>query len=134
MKKLILVCVLLAVLTGCTFLTGTKRIETKTDPDTGKVTTSVTYEDAPISAWAALLAAIVPAAGAGIVAAGSMAKRAARAKEGVMDSLEDAMKEADWKDINSAQAFKDLLELYQDSHKDAEIIAKEFKKWKSKRT
>lgn len=129
MKKLLLALTLIMVLTGCAFLTGKKIITT--DAETGKET--VTYEDAPIDDWAAILGALIPVGGIALVAAAKITKNAARAKDGLMDANKDAIDNADWKKINTAESFKQLLALAQASHKDAKVIEKEYRKWKKKK-
>lgn len=128
MRKYIVITLLLLLLSGCEFLTG-KKI-TNTDPQ-GKTTT--TYEDAPIDAWTATLAALVPALGIGVAAAGRLARNAARARDGMLDANKTAIDAADWKQINSAESFKVMLEMGQASHDDSKLLANEYKKWKKKR-
>jgi major membrane immunogen (membrane-anchored lipoprotein) len=129
MKKIILTLAIMVILTGCAFFTGTKK--TTTDPLTGEQV--VTYEDAPIEAWADALKIILPGGAIAIGAAARMARNAARARDGMMDANKEAIENADWKKINSKESFKQLLALGQASHKDAKLLEKEYKKWKKKK-
>ncbi len=128
MKKLIILTLALVLLTGCEFLTG-KKIITK-DP-AGK--TTVTYEDAPITDWAAAIAVLVPGLGLAAGAAARVARNAGRARDGMLDANKTAIENADWKQINSAESFKVMLEMGQASHDDSKLLAKEYKKWKKSR-
>jgi len=125
MKKLIIALTLLAVLTGCVFFTGEKD---GVDPKTGKPK----YKEAPFVELSTLVGGLF-GMGAGAGALARLGRNAARAKEGLMDANEDAIENADWKQINSKESFKELLALAQASHKDAKVIEKEYRKWKTKK-
>ena len=68
-----------------------------------------------------------------MAAAVKIAVNASRAKDGLMDANKEAIDNADWSEINTAESFKQLLALGQASHKDAKIIEKEYRKWKNKK-
>lgn len=129
MKQLIIILLLTICLTSCEVLTG-KKI-TITDPVTGAKT--VTYEDAPIENWVKILSIVVPGLGVAAGAAARLARNAARARDGMIEANEEAIKDADWSQINTAASFKILLNTAQKSHKDAKLLANTFKKWKAKK-
>lgn len=127
MKKILLLTILLLVLAGCSeFFTG-KKI-TATD-EAGKTTT--TYEEAPIESWTAILATLIPG-GLALGALGRMVAKGSRTKNALMDANKKAIEDADWSKINSAESFKEILKLAQDSHDDSKLIKKEYDKWKNK--
>jgi len=129
MKKLTILLILTICLTSCAWLTGKKT--TTTDPNTGEKT--VTYEDAAIENWVKILGVVLPGLGLAAGAAARIARNAARARDGIFDSNEEAIENADWSKINTAESFKILLSTAQDSHKDAKLLANHFKKWKAKK-
>ncbi len=124
MNKLLLLAVSVSLI-GCMLLTGNKT-ETK-DPKTGEKKT--TYDEAPIVGVAELIGGLL---GVGTLAgaAAKLARNAARARDGLMDANEEAIENADWSKIDSAESFKTLLAMAQDSHEDAKLIRKQYVKWK----
>lgn len=109
-------------------MTGKKKT---TIDESGKKT--VTYEKAPIEDWAAAIAIIVPGLGIAAAAAARLASRGARATAAGMDTNEEAIEKMDWTKVNTKESFKIALNAAQGGHKDAKLIHKEFKKWKSKK-
>lgn len=130
MSKIMVMIILLCCLAACEFFTGKKK--TEIDPKTGKPV--VTYEDAPVEDWVKVLGALVPGLGIAGAAAARIARNAARARDGIMDANEEAIQNADWSQVNSAESFKVLLKTAQASHKDAKLLGEHYQKWKTNKT
>jgi len=130
MKKVLTIAVLLVLLTSCaTWITGTS---TTTTDEAGVETT--TWSKSILETLSEYAGVLLPGGlGLGAAAATRIAVKAARTRDALMDVNREAIKNEDWKKINSAASFKKMLTFYQDSHKDAATIAKSFKKWKKKR-
>ena len=128
-SKLLVLCLISLCLAGCgEFFTGKKKVTIDED---GKKHT--TYEEAPIAKWATTLAVLVPTLGGAVVAAGNIARNAARTRDGMMDANEEAIENTDWSQVNTAESVKLLLSGAQASQDDSKLLAKGFKKWNDKR-
>ena len=100
---------------------------------TGEKNDDGSYQEAPVSQWGEILKIVWPVGFGGVAAAAArIARNAARAKDAVLDANKEAIDSADWSQIDSAASFKAVLKAAQDSHSDAEMIGKHYKKWKKK--
>lgn len=125
MKKLLTTGLILCTLSGCgTFMTGAKII----DPITGEVT----YEESPMVSLVSAITGIL-GMGAMVIPAVRIAQNAARARNALYEANEAAIKDADWKQIDSAESFKALLKLKQDSHNDSVLLRKSYANYKKKK-
>ena len=125
MKKLFTIGMILCILSGCVFMTG---------KDTGKKD----KDGNPIheqSTMVTLTAAIAGIIGVGSIAvpAARIAQNAARARDALYDSNKEAIENTDWSKIDSAESFKAVMKLKQDSHDDSVLLRKEYLKWKTKK-
>lgn len=127
MRKILFIAIALS-LVGCFVFTGEKT--TTIDPKTGKTITA--YEEAPIVGLAETIGGILGVGGLAAAAA-RMARNAARARDALMETNEEALDKADWSKIDSAASFKVLLKTAQESHKDAKLLRKHYVGWKEKR-
>jgi hypothetical protein len=113
------------ILVGCTFMTGEPLTDKDGNPIKGE------YTEAPM---VTLTEAITGILGMGAVggAAARIARNAARARDAILESNKKAIDNADWKEINTAEAFKTLLSTAQDSHDDSVLLKTAFDKWNKK--
>lgn len=105
-------------------MTGAKII----DPITGEVT----YEESPMVSLISAITGIL-GMGAMVIPAVRIAQNAARARNALYEANEAAIKDADWKQIDSAESFKALLKLKQDSHNDSVLLRKSYANYKKKK-
>ena len=113
---------LLVLVCACgSFLTG----DSTTDPKTGETS----YEEAPMVPLAEAIGGIF-GVGAIAGAAARMLRNASRTKNALYETNKQAIEDANWSKINSAESFKKLLKLKQDSHDDSVLLRKEYKKYK----
>jgi len=131
MKKLALILCLFS-LSGCwasDFFLG--EVITLKDPVTGEVT--ITRSTAPVNDYTGLLAGIGGTAGAAVIAALKLAQKAAKARDAQYEINHAAIADADWKKINTGDAFKQLLADAHDMHDDVNVIRDSYDKWKVKK-
>ena len=120
MKKLILI-ILICTLTGCAgmnWLLGDPTVE----GDTGAVEVVSTW----LSPW-------LGGAGAAVVAALNIARRARKTTHAVLAANKEAIDSGELGKAKTSESIKMVLNTAQNSHDDAKLIASAYKKWKAKK-